>query len=57
VAYAAGFGSIGLVLGARLLSRMKTGDEEGLFARWGIFIGHWTPAFMALVVALKLEED
>ena len=55
--YAAGFASIGLSLGAWFLSRNKTGDDKAQSDRWGIFIGHWAPTFMALGVALKLEED
>lgn len=56
-AYAAGFASIGLALGAWFLSRSKTGDSKGQSDRWGIFVGEWAPTFMVLGVALKAEED
>ncbi len=55
--YAAGFASIGLSLGSWLISRNKTGDSKAQSDRWGIFIGHWAPTFMALGVALKADED
>ncbi len=55
-AYIGGFASIGFSLASWLLSRNKTGDDKAQSDRWGIFIGHWAPTFMALGVALKLEE-
>lgn len=55
-AYVGGFASIGLSLATWYISRNKTGDDKGQSDRWGIFIGHWAPTFMALGVALKLEE-
>ena len=55
-AYAAAFASIGLSLTSWFISRNKTGDDKAQSDRWGIFIGHWAPTFMALGVALKLEE-
>ena len=55
-AYAAAFASIGLSLGSWVVSRNKTGDDKGQSDRWGIFIGHWAPTFMALGLALKQEE-
>ena len=56
-AYAAGFASIGLSLVSWLGSRAKSSDSKAQSDRWGIFIGHWAPTFMALGVALKLEEE
>lgn len=56
-AYIAGFASIGLSLTSWLVSRAKAGDQKPQSDRWGIFVGHWAPTFMALGVALKLEED
>ncbi len=55
-AYIAGFASIGISLTSWFLSRKKVGDSKAQSDRWGIFIGHWAPTFMALGVALKLEE-
>ncbi len=55
-AYIGAFASIGLSLATWFISRNKTGDDKGQSDRWGIFIGHWAPTFMALGVALKLEE-
>jgi hypothetical protein len=54
--YAGAFASIGASLASWLISRNKTGDSKAQSDRWGIFIGHWAPTFMALGVALKLEE-
>lgn len=56
-AYVGGFASIGISLLTWFVSRNKTGDDKGQSDRWGIFIGHWAPTFMALGVALKLEEE
>jgi len=55
-AYVGGFASIGASLASWAISRNKTGDSKAQSDRWGIFIGHWAPTFMALGVALKLEE-
>jgi len=55
-AYIGGFASIGVSLASWAISRNKTGDSKAQSDRWGIFIGHWAPTFMALGVALKLEE-
>lgn len=56
-AYAGAFASIGLSLASWFISRNKKGDDKAQSDRWGIFIGHWAPTFMALGVALKLEGD
>ena len=55
-AYIGGFASIGFSLLSWIISRNKVGDDKAQADRWGIFIGHWAPTFMALGVALKLEE-
>lgn len=55
-AYIGGFASIGFSLASWVVSRNKTGDDKAQSDRWGIFIGHWAPTFIALGVALKLEE-
>lgn len=55
-AYIGGFASIGVSLLSWVVSRNKTGDNKAQSDRWGIFIGHWAPTFMALGIALKLEE-
>ena len=54
-AYAAGFASVGLSLASWLFSRGKSNKAQS--DRWGIFVGHWAPTFMAIGVALKLEEE
>lgn len=56
-AYIGAFGSIALSLVSWVVSRNKTGDSKAQSDRWGIFIGHWAPTFMALGIALKLEEE
>lgn len=55
-AYAAGFGSIGLTFLSWLASRGKPDDSRAQSDRWGIFVGEWAPTFLAVGVALKLEE-
>ena len=56
-AYTAGLISIGLSYASYFISRNKRGDDKAQSDRWGIFIGHWAPTFVALGIALKLEED
>lgn len=56
-AYIGAFASIGISLTSWFISRNKKGDDKSQSDRWGIFIGHWAPTFMALGVALKLEEE
>lgn len=55
-AYIGAFASIGFSLASWFISRNKTGGDKAQADRWGIFVGHWAPTFMALGVALKLEE-
>jgi len=38
------------------VSRGKKADSRAQADRWGSFIGHWAPTFMALGVAISLEE-
>ena len=56
-AYVAGFASIGLSYLSYFASRAKKGDDKAQADRWGIFVGHWAPTFLALGVALRMEED
>ena len=55
-AYTGAFISIGLSLLSWLVSRGDKRDDKAQSDRWGIFIGHWAPTFMALGVALSVEE-
>ncbi len=54
-AYAAGFASIGLSFVSHYASRARSRNKAQA-DRWGIFVGHWAPTFMALGVVLRLEE-
>jgi len=54
-AYIGAFVSIGLSILAWATSQSVTKDKAQS-DRWGIFVGHWAPTFMALGVALRLEE-
>ncbi len=56
-AYIGGFASIVLTWIGYFMSRAKKGDDKAQSDRWGIFIGHWAPTFLALGVALRLEEQ
>lgn len=56
-AYAAGFGSIALTFGSWLASRNKRDDSKAQSDRWGIFVGQWAPTFLAVGIALRLEEQ
>jgi hypothetical protein len=55
-AYIAAFVSLGLVFLSWIVSRMKK-DERSQSDRWGLFIGEWVAALLALGVALRHEED
>jgi hypothetical protein len=56
-AYAAGFGSVALTWVAWAVSRGKPADARDQSDRWGIFVGEWAPTFMAVGIALRLEEQ
>jgi hypothetical protein len=56
-AYIGAFVSIGLSLLGWLFSRGNKKHDKAQSDRWGIFIGHWAPTFMALGIALSIEED
>jgi len=55
-AYTGAFVSIALSMLSWLISRGNKRDDKAQSDRWGIFIGHWAPTFMALGVALSVEE-
>lgn len=55
-AYLGAFVSIALSLISWLFSRGNKHHDKAQSDRWGIFVGHWAPTFMALGVALTLEE-
>jgi hypothetical protein len=55
-AYIAAFVSLGLVFLSWIVSRVKK-DERSQSDRWGLFIGEWVAALLALGVALRHEED
>jgi hypothetical protein len=55
-AYIAAFVSLGLVFLSWIVSRIKK-DERSQSDRWGLFIGEWVAALLALGVALRHEED
>ncbi|MFC4006719.1 hypothetical protein ACFOY2_05770 [Nonomuraea purpurea] len=54
--YIAGAGSIILACGAWLMSKNAARSGLDRADRWGIFIGEWAPTFVALGVALRIEE-
>lgn len=56
MAYTAAAVSIGLSLASWTLSRFVEKAETDRADRWGIFIGEWAPTFVALGLALRLEE-
>ncbi|SEG39974.1 hypothetical protein SAMN05444920_102879 [Nonomuraea solani] len=54
--YTAGVVSIGLSCGSWFLSKNTEASGLDRADRWGIFIGEWAPTFIALGVALRMEE-
>lgn len=56
MAYTAAAASVGLSLLSWTASRMAGQGTNERADRWGIFIGEWAPTFMALGLALRMEE-
>ncbi|WP_225878053.1 hypothetical protein [Spongiactinospora rosea] len=54
--YTAGIISVGLSFATWLTSRQLEGAGLDRADRWGIFIGEWAPTFVAMGVALRVEE-
>ncbi|SDM56140.1 hypothetical protein [Nonomuraea jiangxiensis] len=54
--YTAGAVSIGLSFASWLMSNSLEAKGIDRADRWGIFIGEWAPTFVALGVALRMEE-
>ncbi|MEO3868925.1 hypothetical protein ABGB18_08860 [Nonomuraea sp. B12E4] len=54
--YTAGAVSVGLAVAAWLMSNSLEAKGIDRADRWGIFIGEWAPTFVALGVALRIEE-
>ncbi|MFG1615628.1 hypothetical protein [Nonomuraea wenchangensis] len=54
--YAAGLCSVGLAFASWFASRQTEHAGLDRADRWGIFIGEWAPTFMAMGVALRIEE-
>lgn len=54
--YMASMASIGLSFASWVMS--KQAEQAGIDRadRWGIFIGEWAPTFMAMGIALRMEE-
>jgi hypothetical protein len=55
-AYLAALVSLGLVFVTWIVSRAKR-DERSQSDRWGLFLGEWVAALLALGVALRHEEN
>ncbi|RKQ35225.1 hypothetical protein [Kocuria tytonis] len=56
-AYAAGMGSIALTFASWGLSRLRGDHSKAQSDRWGIFVGHWSPTFMTVGLALSQYEQ
>ncbi|WP_250905355.1 hypothetical protein [Nonomuraea sp. NEAU-A123] len=54
--YAAGLASIGASFATWMMSRKYEKAALARADRWGIFVGQWAPTFMALGIALRIEE-
>ncbi|MCA2219910.1 hypothetical protein [Nonomuraea aurantiaca] len=54
--YMAGVASIGASITSWLMSRNLEKASLARADRWGIFVGQWAPTFIALGVALRIEE-
>ncbi|MEU7828490.1 hypothetical protein [Nonomuraea sp. NPDC049129] len=54
--YAAGVASIGASIASWMMSRNLEKASLARADRWGIFVGQWAPTFLALGVALRIEE-
>jgi hypothetical protein len=54
--YTAGMASIGVAFASWVMSRNLGKSDLARADRWGIFVGQWAPTFMAIGVALRIEE-
>lgn len=54
--YTLGIASIGISFASWLLSKRFEAAGIDRADRWGLFIGEWAPTFIALGVALRIEE-
>jgi hypothetical protein len=57
VAYVASILSIGASIAAWTLSRNMEDAPGEKADRWGIYVGLWSPTFMALGNAIKIDES
>jgi hypothetical protein len=54
--YWAGAGSVAVSFAAWLMSQQFENAGQARADRWGIFVGEWAPTFIAMGVALAIEE-
>lgn len=54
--YTAGLASIGVSVASWVMSRNLEKASLARADRWGIFVGQWAPTFIALGIALRIEE-
>jgi hypothetical protein len=54
--YALGLGSIAFSFATWLLSKKFEAAGIDRADRWGLFVGEWAPTFIAMGVALRIEE-
>ncbi|SDR21040.1 hypothetical protein SAMN04489718_4164 [Actinopolyspora saharensis] len=52
----AGIASVFLSFASWAASRGLQGESLARADRWGIFVGEWAPTFLALGVAMRMEE-
>lgn len=55
--YMAGIASIAASMTAWAVSLGTEPRRTGRAGHWGLFIGEWAPAFFALGVAMRIEEE
>lgn len=51
--YALGMASVGMSFLSWLISIPKGAEAK---SRWGLFLGEWAPTFIALGVAMRMDE-
>ena len=55
--YTAGIASVGMSMASWMLSLAFEEAGTSRADHWGLFVGEWAPTFMAMGIAMRLEEE
>lgn len=55
--YTAGIASIGISVASWIMSLAFEEAGTSRADHWGLFVGEWAPTFMAMGIAMRIEEE